>query len=46
MRKKATYIQLVKRNKEEIMKNHHELNRIEQILDDRRVANVNVKAQG
>jgi hypothetical protein len=46
MRRKVTYMQLVKRNKEEIMRNHHELNRIERILDERRVANVKVQAQG
>jgi hypothetical protein len=46
MRRKVTYMQLVKRNKEEIMRNHRELNRIERILDERRIANVKVQAQG
>lgn len=46
MRKKVTYMQLVKRNREEIMRNNHELNRIEQILDERRVANMKVQAKG
>ncbi|MCO7126527.1 FbpB family small basic protein [Sporolactobacillus shoreicorticis] len=44
MRKKVTYLQLVKKNKEEIMNDRIELNRIEKALDERRVLQVKKSA--
>ncbi|MCL1631526.1 FbpB family small basic protein [Sporolactobacillus sp. CPB3-1] len=38
MRKKETFMQLVKRNKEEILRNGQALSRIDRILDERRLA--------
>ncbi|MCQ2010510.1 MAG: FbpB family small basic protein [Sporolactobacillus sp.] len=44
MRKKVTYLQLVKKNKEEIMRDRIELNRIDRILDERRTSQVKKSA--
>ncbi|WP_168371037.1 FbpB family small basic protein [Sporolactobacillus laevolacticus] len=38
MKRKVTYLQLVKKNQEEIWKNSNELNRIETIIDERRIS--------
>lgn len=38
MKRKVTYLQLVKKNQEEIWKNSNELNRIEMIIDERRIS--------
>ncbi|QAA21757.1 FbpB family small basic protein [Sporolactobacillus terrae] len=43
MKRKVTYMQLVKKNKEEILSDRHELNRIERKLDERRAATVPVR---